>query len=142
MNDYSFEDIEIGHRESFSVEVTPQMMEQFCSITGDINPLHCDQAYAARFGHPDTVCYGMLTAAFLSTLAGVYIPGKKSLLREVDVKFMKSVYPGDVLEVAGEVAEKNDAYRVLGVKVAIRNQSGAKVARGKIQVGFAESFGY
>ncbi|MBQ9091319.1 MAG: hypothetical protein IJY52_03500, partial [Anaerotignum sp.] len=48
----------------------------FLAITGDINPLHNDQEFAQKQGHPDKVAFGMLTASFLSTLAGVYLPGR------------------------------------------------------------------
>ena len=78
----------------------------------------------------------MLTAAFLSTLAGMYLPGEKSIIRSTEVKFMKPVYPGDTLTVSGEVAEKNDDYRVIRLKVMIRNDAGEKVLRGAMQVGF------
>nr|MCR5590424.1 MaoC family dehydratase N-terminal domain-containing protein [Lachnospiraceae bacterium] len=110
MNEYTYEEISIGQKESFSVTVTEEMLEKFRDITGDINPLHNDEEYAVSKGHPKKVAYGMLTASFLSTLAGVYLPGRRSLIHEVSVKFSKPVYPGDVLTIEGEVEGKTDAY--------------------------------
>ena len=95
MNKYKYEEIEIGHKENFTVTVTEEMMEKFRDITGDINPLHNDEEYASSLGHPGRVAYGMLTGSFLSTLAGVYLPGKRSLIQEVKLKFAKPVYIGD-----------------------------------------------
>ena len=135
MNDYRYEEIDIGHKESFTVTVTEEMMKSFCSVTGDVNPLHNDEDYAVSAGHPGRVVYGMLTASLLSTLAGVYLPGKHSLIHEVKIKFAKPVYIGDTLTVEGIVEEKNDTYSLLMVKVAIRNQDGVKVCRGKMQIG-------
>lgn len=135
MNEYSYEDIKAGHKESFTAAVTEEMMSAFCDITGDINPLHNDEEYAVSKGHPGRVAYGMLTASLLSTLAGVYLPGRNSLIHEVKIKFAKPVYIGDTLTVEGEVEEKNDTYSLLMLKVTIRNQAGEKVCRAKMQVG-------
>lgn len=138
MNEYRYEEIETGHKESFTVTVTKEMMESFCSITGDINPLHNDEDHARAKGHPGRVVYGMLTASLLSTLAGVYLPGRNSLIHEVKVKFVKPVYIGDTLSVEGVVEEKHDVYSLLVLKVTIRNQAGDKVCRAKMQVGVEE----
>lgn len=135
MNNYSYEEIEEGHRESFTVTVTEEMMSAFCTITGDINPLHCDDAYAALQGHPGRVVYGMLTASLLSTLAGVYLPGEKSLIHEVKIKFSKPVYIGDILTVEGVVEEKHDIYSLIVIKATIRNRDNEKVCRATMQVG-------
>lgn len=135
MNEYKYDEIEIGHKESFTVTVTEEMMEKFRDITGDINPLHNDEGYAKSLGHPAKVVYGLLTGSLLSTLAGVYLPGKRSLIQEVKLKFARPVYIGDTLTVEGVVEEKNDTYSLLMLKVTIRNQSGEKVCRAKMQIG-------
>ena len=135
MNDYTYEEITAGQKESFTVTVTEDMMDKFRAITGDDNPLHNDEDYARSEGHPGRVVYGMLSASLLSTLAGVYLPGKRSLIHEVKIKFAKPVYIGDTLTVEGTVEEKHDVYSLLMLKVTIRNQSGDKVCRAKMQVG-------
>ena len=137
MNEYTFEEIAIGQKESFTVTVTDEMMESFRKLTGDINPLHNDKDYAISKGHPDRVVYGMLTGSMLSTLAGVYLPGKRSLIQEVKIKFAKPVYVGDELTVEGVVEEKHDSYSLIMIKVTIRNQKGDKVCRARMQVGIS-----
>lgn len=131
---YSYDDINVGHTESFSVTVTEEMMTSFCQISGDINPLHCDSSYARSKGYQDKVAYGMLTALFLSTLAGVWLPGERSLIHQVEVEFPAPVYAGDVLQVEGIVKEKNDTFHFIVVKVIIKNQDGKKVLRGKMRI--------
>lgn len=135
MNAYKYEEIEIGHKESFSVTITEEMLAAFKDITGDVNPLHNDEEYAKAKGNPGRVAYGMLTASFLSTLAGVYLPGERSLIHEVNVKFSKPVYIGDVIEIEGVVDEKNDTFSLIMLKVTMRNQNGVKVCKAKMQVG-------
>ena len=135
MNTYTYEEIEIGHRETFTVTVTEADMDKVREITGDVNPLHKDADYAKDHGHKDRVVFGMLTASYLSTLAGVYLPGERSLIHSVDVKFEGAVYPGDELTVEGTVSEKNDTFNLIVIKVIIRNKDGKKVCKAKMQVG-------
>lgn len=40
MNTYTYEEIAIGQKESFTAALTAEQMEQFRQITGDDNPLH------------------------------------------------------------------------------------------------------
>ena len=50
MNKYSFSDIRIGMSEQFECTITQEMQEAFTNLTGDINPMHLDAAYAKRGG--------------------------------------------------------------------------------------------
>ena len=134
MNNYKYEDLSVGMSESFTVTITQEMLDKFKSITGDVNPLHNDEEFARAKGHPGRVAYGMLTASFLSTLAGVYIPGERSLIQQVETKFAKPVYIGDVLTVTGEIVELVDSVQRLELKVTITNQDGKKVLRGTMEI--------
>ncbi len=134
MNNYKYEDLKVGMSESFTVTITPEMLDSFKGITGDINPLHNDEDFAKGKGHPGRVAYGMLTASFLSTLAGVYIPGERSLIQQVETKFANPVYIGDELTVKGEIVELVESVQRLELKVVITNQNGKKVLRGKMGI--------
>lgn len=135
MNNYTYEEIEIGLTESFSVTVTEEMQDSFRAMTGDINPLHSSEEFAKAKGYDGIVVFGMLTASLYSTLAGVYLPGEKSLVHSCETKFMKPVYIGDTLTVEGKVDEKNDTYGLIRIKAVIKNQNGVKVSKASIQVG-------
>ncbi|MBP5385315.1 MAG: MaoC family dehydratase [Lachnospiraceae bacterium] len=135
MNRYTFEEIEIGQTARFEKTVTEQMQDDFRQITGDLNPLHADEAYAREKGHGGCVVFGMLTMSFLSTLAGMYLPGEHSLIQAVEGKLRKPVYIGDTLTIEGTVSDKSDAVRTICIKYTMTNQNGVKVARGEMQVG-------
>ena len=124
--------------ESFTVTITEEMMAQFYAITGDNSPIHMDADYAAGRGYPGRVVYGMLGASFLSTLAGVYLPGEHCLLHGVDLKFAKPIFIGDTLTVTGVVDEVNDTFREITIKASIVNQDGKKVTRAVIRAGVAQ----
>ena len=138
MNFYSYEEIEIGQREGFTVSVAEEALNGFGNLTGDINPLHNDAEFAEKKGYKGRVAYGMLTASYLSTLAGVYLPGEKSLIQGVELKFAQPVYIGDTLDIQGEVTEKNDTFKVIKLKIAVKNQDNKKVLKGSMQIGVME----
>lgn len=138
MNKYRFEDISLGLTESYTAIITEEMLEKFGNITGDTNPLHTDEEYAKSKGFSGRVAYGMMTSSLLSTLAGVYLPGERSLIREMEVKFKKPVYIGDKLKITGEVTGINKDFKIFEMKVSITNQNDEKVLRGKMQLGVLE----
>ena len=126
MNEYHFSEIQLGQTESFSKEITLEMENAFRQISGDINPLHADDDFAAEIGGSrfnKHVTFGMLTASLYSTMAGVYLPGKYSLIHSIDnMKFQKPVFAGDVLTVTGTVEEKQEGLNLIKIKVRITNQ--------------------
>lgn len=132
MNDYGIDDLRSGLSASFQREVTEGMLDAFRKLSGDDNPLHCDDAYARACGYPGRVAYGMLTASLYSTLAGVHLPGRRCLLDSVDAKFRSPVFPGDVLTVEGEIALVREDLGVVKIRASIRNQKGDKVSTASI----------
>jgi len=135
VNAYRWSDLHVGLRHGFAVTITPGMVERFRADTGDTNPLHADRDFAIGHGFIDAVVFGMLTASFFSTLVGVHLPGRHALLHAVDTAFLKPVFVGDVLTVAGEITHLTDAYRQAELAATVHNQAGVKVARAKIKVG-------
>lgn len=135
MNTYTFADIQEGMAISFTKEITNQMEDLFREISGDENPLHKDDDYALEIGgYKQHVSFGMLTASLYSTVAGVYLPGKYSLIHSMEIKFIKPVFAGDVLKVSAAVVGKQVAMKLLQLKVKITNQDNICVSKADMKV--------
>lgn len=138
MKEYTFDEITVGMEASFEKEITTEMEDAFRKISGDDNPLHRDDAFAAEMGEgrfTSHVTFGMLTASLCSTIAGMYLPGKYSLIHSFDeLSFLKPVFAGDVLTVTGKVTDKDEGLKLIRLAVVIRNSDGKKVARAKMKV--------
>lgn len=135
MNTYTYDEIVGGLTCSFEREITTEMEDRFREISGDENPLHKDDAFARQMkGAPSHVCFGMLTASLYSTLCGMYIPGKYSLIHSMELQFQQPVFAGDRLIVTGTVADKQDGLKLLIVKAKITNQNGKCVSKANIKV--------
>ena len=137
MNHFKFEDIKIGDEVEFSYEITEDKMNKFRDITGDINYLHNDAEYANKKGYPERVVSGMLTSSFLSTLAGVYMPGEYSLIHSVEINYIKPVFlSSSPLKIKAKVIEKEERFKQIELKYYITDKEDKKVCRGNMKIGF------
>lgn len=138
MNEYTISEIETGMRASFQRKITKELEDAFREISKDDNPLHRDDDFAREISNgkfPKHATFGMLTASLYSVMAGMYLPGKYSLIHSFDeLSFLKPVFIGDVLTVTGEVVEKNEELGVIRLKVIIKNQDNKSVSRAKMKV--------
>ena len=137
MNEFSFQELYYGQSESFRVTVTKELEDSFRMMTGDVNPLHLNDDFAQEVGNGkfrSHVTFGMLTASFYSTLIGVYLPGKYSLIHSLDIKFQKPVYMGDELTVMCEVTGLQEELKLIQIKATIKNQMSQKVSQADIKV--------
>ena len=139
MNEYQFSEIQIGYQESFIYLLDENKMKLFREISGDENPLHTDIDYAKEKGYSENVVYGQLTAAALSTLAGMYIPGKLSIIHKIETNFLKPVFLSKCpLQVMGTVKEKDERFKTITLKFEMFDTEHVKVCKGKMRIGFLE----
>ena len=123
MREYKLVDIAVGLTESFSRTITLQMEDAFRELSGDNNPLHRDDEFAHSIDgnkFPGHVVFGMLTAAFYSTLAGMYLPGKYSLIHS--------------LENLSFLVAKDDNLRLIRIKASIKNQQQKIVSKAVMKI--------
>ena len=100
-------------------QVTKQDIDDFSRLTGDKNPLHCDEGYAKGTEFKGRVAHGMLIASLFSTLVGMVCPGKRNLYLQQEINFRKPVFPDTELVVRGTVKEKVESIKLLVIKTEI-----------------------
>lgn len=134
---YQYDEMQIGMTEEFIRTFTLEDENAFRKLSGDDNPLHKDDEYALSVGEGkfrQHILFGMLTASLYSTLAGMFLPGKYSLIHSIDIKFQKPVYVGDCLTVTGKVIDRQDAFQMVVVSATIKNQQGNCVSKANIKI--------
>lgn len=94
---YCIEDLAVGMAESFSKTVTDSDIVMFAQISGDTNPVHLDEEYAAKSPFKSRVAHGMLTGALLSTVFGTKLPGPGTIYLSQTLKFRAPVRIGDTV---------------------------------------------
>lgn len=95
LHGFYFEDLEVGMSAEVVKIIGEADVAAFAGISGDDNPLHLDQEFAARTRTAGRVVHGMVTASLISTLVGVHLPGPGSLWMGQTLKFLRPVKVGD-----------------------------------------------
>jgi 3-oxoacyl-[acyl-carrier protein] reductase len=103
-------------------------------LTGDNNPIHVDEQYAAGIGVGGRIVHGMLTVSYLSTVIGTVLPGPGALILSQKLSFRSPVRVDDTIRVGVRVRQISPATRVLVLDVDVQNQRGSVVADGQVQV--------
>jgi 3-oxoacyl-[acyl-carrier protein] reductase len=124
----------VGDRASIERVISAEDVARFVDLSGDDNPVHVDDEYAARIGVGARVVHGMLTASYVSTVIGTKLPGPGALWLSEHFDFLAPVRIGDRVHVEVEVRRISTATRVLVLGVQVRNQHGATVLDGEARV--------
>ncbi len=129
------EDFQPGQHVMLRKTFSEEDVRRFIEITGDVNPLHVDEAFAARtrFGH--RVLHGMLTASIFSTMVGMLLPGTGAIYRSQTIRFLKPVPIGETVTAHFVVRSIDRERHVLEIDSWIENESGARVIEGTCEAG-------
>ena len=100
-----FEDLRVGMREVLMKTVMETDVIGFAELSGDKNPIHLCDHYAAttRFGH--RIAHGLYTASLISAVLGTRLPGPGAVYRSQTLNFHGPVKIGDVVTIMVEVIE-------------------------------------
>jgi 3-hydroxybutyryl-CoA dehydratase len=109
----AFEDLHIGMRESLMKAVMDSDVVGFARLSGDDNPLHLCDVYAAETRFGQRIAHGLYTASLISAVLGTRLPGPGAVYRSQTLNFHGPVKIGDVVEVIVEVAELTPKGRIV-----------------------------
>jgi acyl dehydratase len=114
-----------------SLLVSAELVEAYASITGDRNPLHFDEQFAAatRFGR--LVAQGGLTTGLLHALVAMDMPGPGTVFLSQDWKFTAPVFIGDTIDAEAEVISVHESKPVTQLRIRVTRQDGETVLEGE-----------
>jgi 3-hydroxybutyryl-CoA dehydratase len=92
---YYLEDLSPGMEASVSKKITDDDVLAFAGLSGDINPVHLDDEFAAGTMFKKRIAHGFLTGALFSTALGTKLPGPGCIYLSQNMKFRAPVYIGD-----------------------------------------------
>jgi acyl dehydratase len=134
LTNYTFQEITVGQTATYQREVTDRDILLFAAISGDVNPLHLDDDFAAntRFGR--RIAHGMITGALVSAALALELPGPGTVYLSQDLRFRLPVHPGDSISVELTVTEKQERRGLVRLDCNVVNQDGKRVATGAAEV--------
>lgn len=92
-----FEDLTVGQEASLSNTVNESDIVAFAEISGDRNPVHLDPDYAAGTMFKERIAHGMLSAAYISAVFGMKLPGPGAIYLSQTLAFKAPVKIGDTV---------------------------------------------
>jgi acyl dehydratase len=136
-----YEEFEIGARyESPRRTVIEADISTFAGLTGDFNPLHMDEVFAADSDYGGRITHGPMIVGMafgLASRAGL-MDGTVMGLLDIAWKFMVPVRPGDTISVLVRVIDKRMTKKsdrgVVEVGLDVLNQRGEVVQVGTAKV--------
>ena len=86
-------------------EITQEDINLFARLSGDDNPIHLCDVYAAQTKFGQRIAHGLYTASLISAVLGTRLPGPGAVYRSQTLNFHAPVKIGDVVTVIVEVVE-------------------------------------
>jgi 3-hydroxybutyryl-CoA dehydratase len=104
-NALHLEDLSVGMSAVYSKTITDADVLLFSAVSGDTNPVHLDQEFAAQTQFKGRIAHGMLTASLLSAVLGTKLPGPGCIYISQELRFRAPVRVGDTVQARVVVEE-------------------------------------
>lgn len=123
-----------GDRTSRIKIISDDVIRAFAELTGDTNPVHLDDAYAAgtRFGR--RIAHGMIAAGLISAALANDLPGPGTVYLGQTLQFKAPVFPGDTVTATVEVKSVRSDKPIAVLSTFCTNQDNVIVLEGEATV--------
>jgi 3-hydroxybutyryl-CoA dehydratase len=129
--------VSVGDRVAFSKTVSETDVYQFAGTTGDLAPVHVNQALMESSVYGQRIAHGALMVGFMSTTSSMMVErsrdghgkGETPVSLGYDrVRFLAPVFFGDTVTVKYEVVAIDEIKRRSTADISVVNQRGETVA--------------
>ena len=126
--------LSVGDAAEMSKTITDEDVRAFAELTGDHNPVHLDEAYAAttRFGR--RIAHGMLSASLVSAVIANHLPGRGSVYLSQTLQFVAPVFLGDTVTARVAVMKVREDKPIITLETICTNQRGEQLLKGEAVV--------
>jgi phosphate acetyltransferase len=135
IKNFTFDEISVGQSASLTKTLSKRDIEMFAMLSGDMNPIHLDEAYNAELGGDGRLsAHSLLGAALISGVLGTHLPGAGTMYRSQEVQFQRRVQLGDTFQVTVKVVAKEPSDRTVTFECVGVNQRQEPVFTGTARV--------
>ena len=129
--------LKTGDKAVRSLTISDETIRTFAEVTGDTNPVHLDDDYAAgtRFGR--RIAHGMIAAGLVSATLANDLPGPGSVYLGQTLKFILPVFLGDTVTATVEVLSVRSDKPIVTLSTVCTNQNDEVVMEGEAVVKFS-----
>ena len=124
--------VTVGQHASRSLTLTAEHVKTFAELTGDYNPLHFDEEFAAGTKFGRLVVQGGLTTGLLHALVAMDMPGPGTVFLSQNWQFTAPVYIGDTITAEATVLSVHATKPVTQLQIRVTRQTGETVLEGEV----------
>lgn len=126
--------LEIGMKANRKRVITDADIALFAQASGDNNPVHLDDAYAATTRFGKRIAHGMLSVSMISAILGNDLPGYGTIYLSQSVNFKAPVFIGDEITATVELVNYRESRGIATFRTTATNQDGTLVLEGEAVV--------
>jgi len=134
ISNYTYDEITIGQTATYSKLIEGRDVQLFAVVSGDVNPLHLDAAFAATTQFKECIAHGMLSGAVISAAIAMELPGLGTIYLGQSLRFRLPVRLGDTITVYLKVIDKKDKRGFVLLDCKVFNQHEKLVVTGTAEV--------
>ena len=124
----------VGDSRTFSKTISDADVRAFAIISGDINPIHLDDTYAAKTRFGKRIVHGALLASFISNVVGNQIPGSGSIYLSSSLKFRAPTFINDTVTTTATIITIRSDKPIYTLECICKNQHGEVLCEGQAVV--------
>ena len=125
----TYDNLNTGDTAAVTHRVTERDLILFATVSGDVNPVHLDEEFAAATPFKGRIAHGMLSGALISAAIACELPGPGSIYIGQEMRFLRPVRLGDEILIELEILEKL-AKNQVRIATRVINQDGKKAVDG------------
>jgi acyl dehydratase len=111
--------------------LTAEHVRKYSEISGDYNPLHYDESFAATTRFGKLVVQGGLTTGLLHALVAMDMPGPGTVFLSQNWKFTAPVFIGDTITADAEIVSVHPSKPVTQLRIQVTRDDGSTVLEGE-----------
>lgn len=131
---YSYDELEIGMKGSFTKTITETDVYLFAGISGDFNPMHVNEEFAKLTPFGKRIAHGGLPQCLIAPVLGMHMPGLGTIALEITTKFRGPTFFGDTVTATATVKEKLEEKKRIKLDLLWTNQRGETIGKGEALV--------
>jgi len=124
-------ELSVGQKASRTVTLTSEHVKSFAELSGDYNPLHFDEEFAAGTKFGKLVVQGGLTTGLLHALVAMDMPGPGTVFLSQNWKFIAPVFIGDRITATAEILSLHAEKPVTQLGLIVKRQDDEVVLEGE-----------
>jgi 3-hydroxybutyryl-CoA dehydratase len=123
--------LEVGATFSATKKITHEVVMAFVELSGDSNPIHTDDEFAAKSRFGRRIAHGMISGALLSAVLGTEFGEKQVVYMSQTMKFVAPVFIDDTITATATVKHIREDKPVVTVETLVRKEDGTVVVSGE-----------